>query len=128
VHILHYFLQFWLCTGYFWEDFTETQKHLAKFIILTESENLKTMFDPSRMEAEFVFIDGFQLFAKSSKKRGVFYYLNFYFNQIGPKIKKWEQKIKNRIILNNTINLNLRNQRSFALLVLLILPVCFCPN
>jgi hypothetical protein len=42
-------------------------------------------------EAEFLFVDGFHKFWLNDQRI-------FYFNQIGPKIKKWEQKIKNRII------------------------------
>jgi hypothetical protein len=57
---------------------------------------------PAAPEAEFLFMDGFQIFLQNHERRQ-FSIWNLYFNQIGPKIKKWEQKIKKRVILNNTI-------------------------
>jgi hypothetical protein len=56
------------------------------------------MYAESPIYTDKLFVDGHQnVWEKSSNTRG--FYLKLYFNQIGPKIKKWEPKVKKTIIL-----------------------------
>jgi hypothetical protein len=58
------------------------------------------LLDP---KAEFLFMDGIPIFLQDHQRQCGISVWTFYFNQNGPKIKKWDRKIKNCIIWNNSI-------------------------
>jgi hypothetical protein len=54
--------------------------------------------------SEFLFMNDFQKYLPNHQRQGGISTWIFYFNQIRWKIKKWEQKIKIRIICNKPID------------------------